>query len=42
MKAFLSLRNAVVARVSRENVTPELIRKMTEAIHAAAKAIDAL
>jgi hypothetical protein len=32
----------VVARVSRESVTPEQIRKITEAIDAAAKAIDKL
>jgi DNA-binding PadR family transcriptional regulator len=42
MKAFMSLRNAVVARVSRESVTPEQIRRITEAIQAAAKAIDEL
>jgi len=42
MKAFMNLRGAVVARVSRESVTPERIRKITEAINAAAKAIDEL
>lgn len=40
MKAFMSLRGAVAAKVSRETVTPEQIRKITEAIHATAKAID--
>jgi len=40
MKAFHNLRSAVVARVFRESVTPEQIRKITEAINAAAKAID--
>jgi DNA-binding PadR family transcriptional regulator len=42
MKAFLELRNAVVARVSRESVTREQIRKITAAIDAATKAIDEL
>jgi DNA-binding PadR family transcriptional regulator len=42
MKAFMNLRGAVVARVSRESVTPEQIHKITEAINAAAKAIDEL
>jgi DNA-binding PadR family transcriptional regulator len=42
MKAFLNLRGAVVARVSRESVKPEQIKKITEAINAAAKAIDEL
>jgi dihydrodipicolinate synthase/N-acetylneuraminate lyase len=42
MKAFMKLRGAVVARVSRESVTPEQIRRISEAIHAAAKAIDEL
>jgi DNA-binding PadR family transcriptional regulator len=42
MKAFMNLRGAVVARVSREAVTPEQIQKITEAIDAAAKAIDEL
>ena len=41
MKAFMNLRGAVVARVSR-SVTQEQIRKITEAINAAAKAIDEL
>ena len=40
MKAFLNLRGAVMARVTRGNVKPEQIQKMTEAINAAAKAID--
>jgi DNA-binding PadR family transcriptional regulator len=42
MKAFLNLRGAVMARVSRGNVKPEQIAKITEAINAAAKAIDEL
>jgi len=42
MKAFMNLRGAVVARVSREGVTHEQIRKITEAINAAAKVIDEL
>ena len=42
MKAFMNLRGAVMARVSRGTVTPEQIRKITEAINAAAKAIDEL
>lgn len=42
MKAFLNLRGAVMARVSRENVKPELTEKIIEAINAAARAIDEL
>ncbi len=42
MKAFHNLRGAVVARVSRESVTAEQIRKISEAINTAAKAIDEL
>ena len=42
MKAFLQLRKAVQARVFRERVTREQIRKIADAIHAAAKAIDEL
>jgi DNA-binding PadR family transcriptional regulator len=42
MKAFMNLRSAVMARVSRENTKPEQIIKITEAINAAAKAIDEL
>jgi DNA-binding PadR family transcriptional regulator len=43
MKAFMNLRAAVVARVWRgESATPEQIRKIAEAINAAAKAIDEL
>ena len=42
MKAFGNLRGAVIARVSRESVTAEQIVKITEAINAAAKAIDEL
>jgi DNA-binding PadR family transcriptional regulator len=41
MKAFMNLRGAVGARVSRD-LKPEQIRKITEAINAAAKAIDEL
>jgi len=41
MKSFMNLRSAVAARVSR-SATPEQIRKITEAINAAAKAIDEL
>jgi len=40
MKAFMNLRGAVAARVSRGSVKPEQIRKITEAINAAATAID--
>jgi DNA-binding PadR family transcriptional regulator len=40
MKAFMNLRGAVMARVFRGNVTAEQIRKITEAINGAAKAID--
>ena len=42
MKAFMDLRGAVIARMWRRNATPEQIRKIAEAIHAAAKAIDEL
>jgi DNA-binding PadR family transcriptional regulator len=42
MKAFMNLQGAVAARVSRENVKPEQIRKITEAINTAARAIDEL
>jgi len=42
MKAFMNLRGAIVARVSREGVTAEQIRKITEAIDGAAKTIDEL
>ena len=41
MKAFMNLRSAVMARVSR-NATPDQVRSITEAINAAAKAIDEL
>jgi len=40
MKAFLNLRGAVIARVSRGKVTKEQIHKIAEAIDAAAKAVD--
>jgi DNA-binding PadR family transcriptional regulator len=42
MKAFMNLRGAVKAHVSREGVTPETLKKITEAIEAAAKSIDEL
>lgn len=42
MKAFMNLRGAVVARVSRQSLKPEQIRKITDAINAAAKVIDEL
>ncbi len=42
MRAFGNLRGAVIARVSRGNVTPEQIQQITEAINAAAKTIDEL
>jgi DNA-binding PadR family transcriptional regulator len=40
MTAFQNLRGAVVARVSRESIKPEQIKKIAEAINAAAKTID--
>jgi len=40
MRAFMNLRGAVVARVSRGNAKKEQIHKIAEAIDAAAKAID--
>jgi DNA-binding PadR family transcriptional regulator len=42
MKAFMNLRGAVMARVSRESVKPEQLRKIIEAINTAAKTIDEL
>jgi DNA-binding PadR family transcriptional regulator len=42
MKAFMNLRGAVMARVSRESVKPEQIKKITDAINTAAKTIDEL
>jgi DNA-binding PadR family transcriptional regulator len=42
MKAFFNLHKAVVARVTRENVTPEHITRITETINAAARTIDDL
>lgn len=42
MRAFMNLRGAVAVRLHRENVTPEQIKKITDAINAAAKAIDEL
>ncbi|WP_158823735.1 PadR family transcriptional regulator [Granulicella sp. S156] len=42
LKAFGNLRNSAVARLSRASVTPEQIRKIKEAIDAAAKSIDEL
>ncbi len=41
-KAFMNLRSAVIARVSRERVAAEQTRKIGEIINAAAKAIDEL
>ena len=40
MRAFMNLRGAVAMRLHRERVTREEIRKITEAVNAAAKAID--
>ena len=42
MRAFLNLRGAVMARVARGNLKPDLVAKIAEAINAAAKAIDEL
>jgi DNA-binding PadR family transcriptional regulator len=42
MKAMHNLRGAIMARVFRGNATPEQVRKITEALNAAAKAIDEL
>ena len=42
MEAFMRLRGAVQARVTREGLTAEQIEKITEAINAAAKTIDEL
>ncbi len=42
MRAFMNLRGAIAMRMHRENVTPEQIHKISEAINAAAKAIDEL
>jgi DNA-binding PadR family transcriptional regulator len=42
MRAFMSLRGAVKNRVSREGLTAEQVRKIAEAIEAAARAIDAV
>ena len=42
MKAFMDLRGAVASKVWRRNASPEQIKKIAEAIHAAAKAIDEL
>jgi DNA-binding PadR family transcriptional regulator len=42
MKAFMNLRGAVQARVSRRNLKQEQISRIAEAIDAAAKAIDEL
>ena len=40
MKAFMDLRGAVIARVSRGHLTREQLSKITDAIKAATKAID--
>jgi DNA-binding PadR family transcriptional regulator len=42
MKAFMDLRGAVMSKVWRGKATPEQIKKVAEAIHAAAKTIDEL
>lgn len=42
MKAFVNLREAVATRVARGNASPERIRKIVEAIDAAARTIDEL
>jgi DNA-binding PadR family transcriptional regulator len=42
MKAFMDLRGAVASKVWRRSASPEQIKKIAEAIHAAAKAIDEL
>jgi DNA-binding PadR family transcriptional regulator len=42
MKAMHNLHGAILARVFRGNSTPEQIRKITEAVNAAAKSIDEL
>jgi DNA-binding PadR family transcriptional regulator len=42
MKAMENLRGAIMARMFRGNATPEQIGKITEAVNAAAKAIDEL
>jgi len=42
MKAMHNLRGAIMARVFRGNATPEQIAKITEAVNAAARAIDEL
>ena len=42
MKAFMDLRGAVMSKMWRRSATPEQIKKIAEAIHAAAKAIDEL
>ena len=42
MHAFMHLGNAVTDRVRRESVNPEQMRRIAEAIHAAAKTIEEL
>jgi DNA-binding PadR family transcriptional regulator len=42
MKAFMDLRGSVMSKVWRRNATPEQIKKIAEAIHAAAETIDKL
>jgi DNA-binding PadR family transcriptional regulator len=42
MRAFMNLRGAVRSRLSREGVTTEQLKKIAEAIDAAAKAIDGM
>ena len=40
MRAFMNLRGAVKSRVTRQTITSEQVRKIAEAIDAAARAID--
>ncbi len=40
LQAFANLRHAVMGRMWRRNITPEQVRKIAEAVNAAAKAIE--
>jgi DNA-binding PadR family transcriptional regulator len=42
MQAFMNLRRAIKSKVSREGMTAEQVKKIAEAVEAAAKAIEAL
>lgn len=42
MKAFMNLRGAVIARISRQSIKPEQIQQIVEAINAATHSIDEL